>query len=243
MSELKVFNNSEFGEIRTITIDNKVWFVGKDIAVALGYQNPSKALKDHVRDKHKLNNDSLSSLGQRGGWLVDEPGVYALIMHSKLESAERFQDWVYEEVLPSLRKTGSYSMPTTTLGQIQLLAQGHVELEKKVDDMAKAFRQEIKEVKEDMPLLPLEADKLSRAVKKKCMELLGGKESNAYNDPALRRKVHSAAYRNLWTNFDITTYKAVKRNQMETALRLVEEFKLPVHLAETVETTNSQLRF
>ena len=106
---IQVFNNTEFGEIRSMTIDGEPWFVGKDIAAALGYSNPSKALIDHVDDEDKLNNETLSSLGQRGGWLINESGMYSLILSSKLEGAKRFKRWVTSEILPSIRKTGAYA--------------------------------------------------------------------------------------------------------------------------------------
>ena len=85
------------------------WFVGKDVAVILGYTNPSKALTDHVDDEDKLNNETLSSLGQRGGWLINESGLYSLILSSKLPTARAFKRWVTSEVLPSLRKHGLYA--------------------------------------------------------------------------------------------------------------------------------------
>ena len=106
---IQVFNNTEFGEIRTMEINGEPWFVGKDIAAALGYSNPSKALIDHVDDEDKLNNETLSSLGQRGGWLINESGMYSLILGSKLEGAKRFKRWVTSEILPSIRKTGAYA--------------------------------------------------------------------------------------------------------------------------------------
>lgn len=108
MNELKIFENEEFGQVRTIVINNEPWFVGKDVAEALGYKNASKALADHVEECDKLNNESLSSLGQRGGWLINESGLYALIFGSKLESAKRFKHWVTSDVLPTIRKTGGY---------------------------------------------------------------------------------------------------------------------------------------
>ncbi len=110
MNEIQIFNNSEFGEVRTLVVDNEPWFVGKDVTIILGYQNASKALNDHVDDEDKLNNESLSSLGQRGGWIINESGLYSLILSSKLPNAKKFKRWVTNEVLPSIRKNGSYSM-------------------------------------------------------------------------------------------------------------------------------------
>lgn len=106
---IQVFNNTEFGEIRTMEINGEPWFVGKDVATALGYTNASKALNDHVDSEDKLNNETLSSLGQRGGWLINESGMYSLILSSKLDGAKRFKRWVTSEVLPSIRKSGAYA--------------------------------------------------------------------------------------------------------------------------------------
>ena len=111
MRALQIFENAEFGKIRTVVLDGEPWFVGKDVAAALGYSNASKALNDHVDEEDKLNNVSLSSLGQRGGWLVNESGVYSLVFSSKLPTAKAFKRWVTSEVLPSIRKTGGYHKP------------------------------------------------------------------------------------------------------------------------------------
>ena len=108
--QIQIFNNAEFGEIRSMEINGEPWFVGKDVAAALGYTNASKALIDHVDNEDKLNNETLSSLGQRGGWLINESGLYSLILGSKLEGAKRFKRWVTSEVLPAIRKTGAYAV-------------------------------------------------------------------------------------------------------------------------------------
>lgn len=110
MSSLQIFNNQDFGQIRTLEKDGQVWFVGKDVADVLGYQNASKALSDHVDDEDKLNNETLASLGQRGGWLINESGLYSLVLSSKLPTAKQFKRWVTSEVLPAIRKTGMYAV-------------------------------------------------------------------------------------------------------------------------------------
>ena len=131
MNELKIFKNSEFGEIRTVEIDGEPWFVGKDVAEILGYANPSKALSDHVDEEDKLNNESLSSLGQRGGWLINESGLYSLILSSKLSTAKKFKRWVTSEVLPSIRRTGAYGVqvPRTLKEALQLALEQEEKLE------------------------------------------------------------------------------------------------------------------
>lgn len=116
MNELQIFNSEEFGDIRTVTIDNEPWFVGKDVAEILGYERGTKAVVDHVdaEDRKMLDGEAQSyfgiELGQRGGWLINESGLYGLILSSKLPSAKRFKHWVTSEVLPSIRKHGVYAV-------------------------------------------------------------------------------------------------------------------------------------
>lgn len=105
---IKTFTNNNFGTVRTICHDGEPWFVGKDVAAILGYKNTSKALADHVDTEDKLNNDSLSSLGQRGGWIINESGLYSLIISSKKPEAKAFKRWITSNVLPTIRKTGGY---------------------------------------------------------------------------------------------------------------------------------------
>lgn len=109
MKEMEVFKNAELGSVRVVMVNEEPYFVGKDVAEILGYSNASKALADHVDDDDKLNNESLSSLGQRGGWIINESGLYSLILCSKLPSAKRFKKWITSEVLPLIHKHGLYA--------------------------------------------------------------------------------------------------------------------------------------
>lgn len=105
---IKIFNNDEFGEIRVMLIDDDPWFVGKDIAVALGYNNPQKAIRDHVDEQDRGVNEMDTPGGKQPIIIINESGLYSLIFSSKLESAQRFKHWVTHEVLPSIRKHGMY---------------------------------------------------------------------------------------------------------------------------------------
>ncbi|MGN1339283.1 MAG: phage antirepressor KilAC domain-containing protein [Oscillospiraceae bacterium] len=109
MSDLEVilFRHEQFGEIRTLEIDGEPWFVGKDIAISLGYTNPAKALRDHVDSDDVTVNDSFTVNGTQGK-LINESGLYSLILSSKLPSAKAFKHWVTAEVLPSIRRNGAY---------------------------------------------------------------------------------------------------------------------------------------
>ena len=114
MSKLKIFENSEFGEIRTVEIGGEPWFVGKDVAEVLGYTDLSHAVLDHVDEEDRMNSKTQGQidleLGQRGTWLINESGLYSLILSSKLPNAKAFKMWVTSEVLPSIRKHGLYAI-------------------------------------------------------------------------------------------------------------------------------------
>lgn len=109
MNELQIFNNEEFGQVRTVEIDGKIYFVGIDIAKALGYSNPSKAVIQHCKGVTKLGIPSKG--GKQETNCIPEGDLYRLVTHSELPSAERFESWVFDDVLPTLRRTGSYEMP------------------------------------------------------------------------------------------------------------------------------------
>ena len=122
MNNIQLFTSAEFGDIRTIKDAEAVYFVGKDVAEILGYTNPSKALADHVDPEDKLNNETLLSLGQRGGWLINESGLYSLVLSSKLPSAKRFKRWITSEVLPALRRQGGYMLTSENETPEQIMA-------------------------------------------------------------------------------------------------------------------------
>ena len=138
MNNLQIFSNNDFGNIRTATIDDQIWFIGKDIAEALGYSNASKAVSTHVNANDRIL-QILEADSQNGNVvktqtaLINESGLYALIFGSKLESAERFKHWVTSEVLPTLRKTGSYGMPQGK----ELLALAVIEAQKTIEEKDK----------------------------------------------------------------------------------------------------------
>ena len=111
MSNLKIFKNPEFGSIRTVEINNEPWFVGKDVADALGYSQTAKAIRDHVKGTHKGVSEMDTPGGRQSLVIIDEAGLYSLVMRAKTDTAERFQEWVTSEVLPAIRKHGGYLSP------------------------------------------------------------------------------------------------------------------------------------
>ncbi len=111
MSNLQIFNNPDFGKIRGIEINGEGWLVGKDVAAMLGYKDTDQAIRNHVDDEDKLTRNFNGSGQNREMTIINESGLYALILSSKLPRAKEFKRWVTSEVLPSIRKTGSYSLP------------------------------------------------------------------------------------------------------------------------------------
>ena len=107
-NDLAVFKNEQFGEIRTIDEQGKVYFCGRDVAIALGYSLPRKAIRDHCKQQGVLKRNTLTNGGKQQLLFIDEGNLYRLITHSKLPEAEKFESWVFDEVLPKIRKTGKY---------------------------------------------------------------------------------------------------------------------------------------
>ena len=142
MNELTVFNNEEFGEIRTVEINGEPWFVGKDIAQALGYSNTADAIQKHIDEEDKLTSQIAIAGQNRNVICINESGIYALVFGSKLESAKKFKHWITSEVLPQIRKTGTYSVAKTPTEMLVIMAQ-------ELDKQAKAML----EVKEDVKRL------------------------------------------------------------------------------------------
>lgn len=236
MNDIQIFQNPEFGEIRTVMIGNEPWFVGKDLSTTLGYKNNTSAMRNVDSDDKTVCSISTPSRGNQDMTVVNESGMYSLIFGSKLESAKKFKKWVTSEVLPSIRRTGTYSVPQTIPGQIQLLAQGQVELSERVD----TIQAELESLKMDLPLLPLEAEKITEAVKRKGVMVLGGKESKAYHNRGLRQRLYNNLYSNLKYNFGVRSYRAIKRSQCEAALEIIERYQPPFFLADMIANENLQ---
>ena len=145
MNEIQVFSNPEFGEVRTTTINNEPWFVGKDVAQVLGYEAPKNAIPTDVDEddrilvnaetQHRFSAEfDYKALGQRGGWLINESGLYSLILSSKLPGAKKFKRWVTSEVLPSIRRNGGYIAGQEELSDTELIAKALLVADRKIKE-------------------------------------------------------------------------------------------------------------
>lgn len=243
MNDITIFKNPEFGDIRTIMIDGEPWFVGKDVANALGYARERDAIANHVDKDDAVKHGVTDSIGrEQQTTVINESGLYSLIFGSKLESAKKFKKWVTSEVLPQLRKTGSYGIPKLPQTPMELL-ELHYEAIKQVDNRVNTLEARFNDFEQSLPLLPEDADDVSKEVKKRVVEVLGGKDSNAYHNKSLSQKVFMDAYRNLKSNFDVSSYKAIKRNRKNMAVQIAREYKPPLYLYEQIKTQNAQMRF
>ena len=200
MNQLEIFKNREFGEIRTVTIDGEPWFVGRDVAEILGYSNPRDALAKHVDDEDKgvAKCDTLG--GIQDLTIINESGLYSLILSSKMPTAKRFKRWVTSEVLPQIRKTGSYQRRLTPeeMMRIQLGM---------VDD----HENRIEHLENTMTIDYGQQQELKKAVNKRVIEILGGKKAPAYKE--LSKKVFAEC------NHDIQDYFAVNSRNNIPSLR------------------------
>lgn len=240
MNDIQIFNNPDFGEIRTVIIDGEPWFVSKDISDKLGYAKPANMVKlVDEDDKRNLRGSDLEPGSKAQISAVNESGLYAAIFGSKQENAKKFKKWVTSEVLPSIRKTGEYKQndfPRTTQAQIQLLAQGNVELNQRVDEI----QAEVKALKDDMPVFLKDTKDIQNALRKKAIEVLGGKDSNAYHDRSIHAYTFADIQIELRRQFGVKRYDQIRHKDVSDALKIIEEYKPPLHIRDKIAMANAQ---
>ena len=236
MNDLQIFNNEEFGEIRTAVVNDEPMFCLIDICKALEMSNPTMVAQ-------RLDEDERTKLDlgrQRETNFITESGLYAVILRSDKPNAKKFRKWVTAEVLPSIRKTGSYGMPKTTGGQIQLLAQGYTELEQKVNDI----KDDVSELKENVPLYSCDIDEIQQHVKRRVVNILGGKQSEAYRDNSIRHKTFSDIWTQLKREYGcVSTYKSIKRKYIDDVHEFIDCYVVPKYLDELIHDANAQQSF
>lgn len=236
MSELQIFNNEEFGEVRTAVVNNEPMFCLADVCKALEIKNVTDVAK-------RLDDDERTrlNLGRAGETnFVTESGLYAVILRSDKPNAKKFRKWVTSEVLPSIRKTGRYNKPMTTAEKIQLLAQGNEELNERVDKV----EDKINNLENDMPLYGCEIDEIQKHVKRKGVEVLGGKQSEAYRDASIRGSIYSDMYCQLKREYGcVASYKSIKRKYIADAHEFIDCYIAPVFLQEQISDANAQANF
>lgn len=237
MSKIQIFSNPDFGEIRTIMIDGEPWFVGNDVAGILKYKDKYSALKKNVDEEDKRLCPVGSTSGTQETTVINESGLYSLIFGSKLESAKKFKRWVTSEVLPSVRKTGQFGqarLPMSIPEQIQLLAQGNVTANKRID----RAEMRIRDLEDTMTLDYGQQAVLGQTVNKTVLNHLGGKESPAYKP--IGRKVFAECNSDLKHYFKVNARANVPKKRYEEAVAYAENWKPCTNTVMLIKEYNSQ---
>ena len=232
MNELKIFENPEFGKVRTMEINGEPYFVGKDVAEILGYKDTSDAMKRHVDNEDKLTRCFTDSGQNREMYIINESGLYSLILSSKLPKAKEFKRWVTSEVLPSIRKTGTYSTPhMSEMEMIAKLASNAVNMEKALEEQNK--RIEKLENKADIPIKEIVSETLSYSrityeqqkvihisVKLRVLEQL-----NAERSIKNQKLYYNKLYSDIRRHFDVTSFRNIRTKDYQGALYFIREWK------------------
>ena len=233
-NDLMVFQSQEFGEVRSVIIEDDIWFVGKDVAQILGYSNTRKAIIDHIDEDDKNTVTIRDGIkGNPNQVVINESGLYSLILSSKLPNAKKFKRWVTSEVLPAIRKQGFY-MQDGLSKEVQAIFHLDRQQQKLIKEISD-INNSVTEFKENMPLFAVECDCLNKEVKKRATECLGGYKSEAYNNKSLRSRVFADIYSEIRRQFDVTSYKGIKRIQYDKAINLVRMHKLPMSINEDIQ--------
>ena len=226
MNELQIFNSEEFGNIRTAEIDGKPYFVGTDVAKALGYNNPRDAVSRHC--KGVVKRDTPTSSGIQSMSYINEGDLYRLIMKSKLPSAEKFESWVMDEVLPTIRKTGSYQKPLTTVEQIQVIATGFLDHEERLNRLENT-----------MTIDYAQQEAIRDLVSSVVIAHLGGKESNAYKE--IGKKVFAECNRDIKTYFAVNARNNIPKLRFEEAMEYVKNWHPCTNTVMCIRDCNAQM--
>ncbi|WP_239760877.1 ORF6C domain-containing protein [Mammaliicoccus sp. N-M51] len=213
-NELQIFKNTSFGNLEVLTIEGKQWFPAIKVAEILGYSNPRDAINRHTKLRGVVNHDVIDSLGRnQNKKFIDEGNLYRLITKSKLPQAEQFEEWVFDDVLPTLRKTGSYQVkPLTTAEQIQLIAQGNTELDERVTA-----------IEESYPIMHGQAKHIQQLVARKVAEIVRNKFNGYYKETS--KKLFAEIYRSIKKIFQVPTYHNIPRGRYEEAVKFIEQWQ------------------
>lgn len=230
MEQLKIFENEEFGQVRTINIDGEPWFVGKDVVKILGYKDTSDAMRRHVDDEDKLTRCFTDSGQKRELYIINESGLYSVILSSKLPSAKRFKRWVTSEVLPAIRKTGIYDMDeySPEMKAILMHDKKLVKIDNRVTDL-----------ENHMTIDYGEQVVLGDEVNKAVLDALGGKHSNAYNE--IGKKVFAECNRDLKHYFHVNARNNVPKKRYYEALEYIQEWKPCTNTQIQIRDCNAQV--
>lgn len=210
MNEIFNFHGQE---VRTLTIDDEPWFVGKDVADILGYQNGSRDINRHVDEEDRQNYQN-GTFGNRGVTVINESGLYSLILSSKLPQAKEFKRWVTSEVLPAIRKQGGFIREDLDEDAFIALFTG----QKKLREQQTSMLEDIDYLKSEQPIHPSYAQSLLKKRKARVVACLGGIDSSAYADKIFAQSVFRQAEIDFKDHFNISRYDLLPKKHADAAL-------------------------
>lgn len=219
MDKLQVFN-FENHNVRALMIDDEPYWVGKDVAIVLGYTNPRKAIGDHVDDEDKGVTKCDTLGGKQDITVINESGLYSLILSSKLPSAKRFKRWVTSEVLPTLRKTGGYKLPDNPMDILKLT----YEALNQTNESVAQHEYRIKELEDNKLLNPGEYNYISKAVKNKVKQVMNELDMDLKGKQ--KNQIYKAINRDLNCFIGIKTRSQFKAKDFDKALEFVQNWQL-----------------
>ena len=238
---VQVFNNEEFGQVRTLEIDGMVYFSNTDVCGALEINNPSQALK-RLRKDGVISNEVIDNLGRKQVMkFISESNLYKLIFQSKKKEAEKFTDWVTDEVLPTIRKHGSYVAQTQTAVSTEDAFIQLFQTQKEIKQEQAVMRDDIVYLKEEQPVNPAINQDLTKVRNKAVVKCLGGYDAPAYSDSKLRQKVFCQAARDFKELFKIPRYDLLKKKDIERAYDYWQQWQPQTNLRLEIEQANKQL--
>lgn len=232
--------NFENQQLRTLKINDEPYFVGKDLASILGYSNTRDALNRHVElEDQKIltsQNTTLENIPNRGLTAVNESGMYSLILSSKLPNAKKFKHWVTSEVLPAIRKTGSYQLPQTPEERLKLTIEATIHLDERMTNVEK----DVDFIKNTSEIDSNQRFKLRKARDRKSVEVCGGKKSNFYKDKNKRRKVFRQLEHDFKDSFVISRYEDLSKKDFDRALNFITNWYPSYPLQQDIQQMNAQ---
>lgn len=238
---VQVFNNEEFGQVRTLEIDGMVYFSNTDVCGALEINNPSQALK-RLRKDGVISNEVIDNLGRKQVMkFISESNLYKLIFQSKKKEAEKFTDWVTDEVLPTIRKHGSYVAPTQTAVSTEDAFIQLFQTQKEIKQEQAVMRDDIVYLKEEQPVNPAINQDLTKVRNKAVVKCLGGYDAPAYSDNKLRQKVFCQAAKDFKELFKIPRYDLLKKKDIERAYDYWQQWQPQTNLRLEIEQADKQL--
>lgn len=234
-NELQLFK-FEDNQIRVLKINNEPWFVGKDLANILGYSRTADAIKSHVDEEDKGVGKIQTPGGIQNVVLVNESGMFSLVLSSQLPNAKKFKHWVTSEVLPAIRKTGSYQLPQTPEERLKLAMEATIHLDERMTNVEK----DVDFIKNTSEIDSNQRFKLRKARDRKSVEVCGGKKSNFYKDQNKRRKVFRQLEHDFKDSFVISRYEDLSKKDFDRAINFISNWYPSYPLQQDIKQMNAQ---